>query len=152
MADPSPTQTIAFGPEADGFANVLHALSQRSAAVTITLRSGERFGTVPVTRHAMPAAAPERCPRPHIDHQRLGLLVDVFDHRRPIDTERTTPSVGTEHAIHLALVPGSYLRRQDEQELALLTSDLFRGPTELSGEPYMSPMEFEPSWDRQEAT
>jgi len=39
-----------------------------------------------------------------MDHHGFGLLVevDLLDHRRPVDTERTTPYVDTEHAILLA--------------------------------------------------
>ena len=34
-----------------------------------------------------------------MDDHRVGLLVEVHivDHRRPVDTEHTTPYVGTEH-------------------------------------------------------
>jgi hypothetical protein len=39
-----------------------------------------------------------------MDHHRFRLLaeVDLFDHRRPVDTEHATPYVGAEHAILLA--------------------------------------------------
>lgn len=46
---PSPTQTITFGPEADGFAELLALLCHRTMAVTITLHSGQRFGAVLVS-------------------------------------------------------------------------------------------------------
>jgi len=47
--DPALTQTIIFGPEADGFADALRTLCDRSLAVTIKHHSGERFGAVLVS-------------------------------------------------------------------------------------------------------
>jgi len=49
MTDPSPAQAITFGPEADGFADALRTLCRRTAAVTVTLQSGERFEAVLVS-------------------------------------------------------------------------------------------------------
>jgi len=40
------TQRVIFGPEADGFAEVLRSLCHQTPAVTITLHSDERFGAV----------------------------------------------------------------------------------------------------------
>jgi len=45
----APAQRITFGPEADGFADALRTLCDRSPAVTMTLHSGERFGAVLVS-------------------------------------------------------------------------------------------------------
>jgi len=44
-----PTQAITFGPEADGFADALRTLCDRSSAVTITQHAGKRFGAVLVS-------------------------------------------------------------------------------------------------------
>jgi len=47
--DAAPTQAITFGPEADGFAELLGTLCHQTPAVTITLHSGERFEAVLVS-------------------------------------------------------------------------------------------------------
>jgi len=44
-----PTQSVIFGPEADGFADALRTLCDRSPAVIITQHAGERFGAVLVS-------------------------------------------------------------------------------------------------------
>jgi len=44
-----PTQSVTFGPEADGFAVLLRTLCDRFPAVTITQHAGERFGAVLVS-------------------------------------------------------------------------------------------------------
>lgn len=49
MKLPSPTQTITFGAEADGFAEALRTLCCRALAVTIALRCRERFAVVLVS-------------------------------------------------------------------------------------------------------
>jgi len=50
------------------------------------------------------------------------------------DRLHTTPNVGTEHAILLALVSDTPTGRKHSQELALLASNLLKVPTDLSGE------------------
>lgn len=49
LVDPAPAQTITFGPDADGVAGAPRTLCHQTSAVTITLRSGKRFGAVLVS-------------------------------------------------------------------------------------------------------
>lgn len=49
MKLPSPTQTITFGPEADGLAEALRTLCCRALAATIMICCRERFAVVLVS-------------------------------------------------------------------------------------------------------
>ncbi|MHB8319937.1 MAG: hypothetical protein ACYDEP_12040 [Acidimicrobiales bacterium] len=42
-------RSVSFGPEADGFTDVLRILCTQSLAVTLTLRTGTEFGAVLVS-------------------------------------------------------------------------------------------------------
>jgi hypothetical protein len=46
------------------------------------------------------AAALLRAPRSHVNHQGFSLFVELhrLDNGRPVDTERATPYIGSEHA------------------------------------------------------
>jgi hypothetical protein len=56
------------------------------------------------THSAAPTSTLGGAAETYVDHHSFRLLVevDLLDHRCPVDTEHTTPYVGTEHAILLA--------------------------------------------------
>jgi len=51
IVEKSGDRSIAFGPEADGFEAALAVLCDATPAVTLLLRSGDRFGAVLVSVH-----------------------------------------------------------------------------------------------------
>lgn len=67
----------------------------------------------------------------------LVVGVDLLDHRGPVDTERTTPYVGTEHAILLALVSDCWNSQELGRGWPCSRQGQVRAPTD-AGEPLFS--------------
>ena len=91
------------GPCSGHFTLGTSARRQRTVCGSSDLQLADpRPGRNPGIAGPAPTAATlGMAPGAPVDHHRVGLLIEigVLDHRRPVDTERPTPSVGTNIAI-----------------------------------------------------